>query len=131
MQVFLLGEAVGHPRDIVAHHSRQRVAFAPASKARRQQFRKAAKLVKQRPNDSASLVLHAHHPVMAINPLVEKLLELGLERGHFRTARHQRARRLTDVVHRADSQLAKSIQGVAHHVANLPVDEITNDPGAE
>src|SRR5512139_4203930 len=71
------GEAVGHARDVVAHHAQDPVALELASEVGGQLPGLPHVGLEEVPQDAPRLVAHPHHPVVAVHVGEEEVLELA------------------------------------------------------
>src|SRR6516162_9857387 len=72
-QVFLLGVAIRHARQVIADHALDRVVLPAPGEAQRQQFRLADKFPIQGLQNPPALLLHPQHSVMLVYVFVEEI----------------------------------------------------------
>src|SRR5205809_7088358 len=78
-QVFILGVAVGHARQVVADRALQRTSQRPPRVTLGELLRNAAVFIKQRPQEAAALGVPADDTVVAIDTLVTERLHSSRE----------------------------------------------------
>src|SRR5439155_18392591 len=90
-QVFVLGIAIGHAGQIIAHGSLHLAVPSPPAVALRQLPGRPAVLLEKKPEKALTFVRHAHDPVMAIDAPVQELFERRFEGPQLRSGPDQHA----------------------------------------
>src|SRR2546428_1398459 len=123
LAVLVEGEAVRHPRDVVADHPVRAFALDPLVVVRRKLERLAHERLEQVAHDAPRLVAHAHDAVVAIHVPEEELLQLADAGGHVVGVADEAASRPSHVLYRADPRGLELAPRGLEKVADAAVDD--------
>src|SRR3989338_7707132 len=127
--VFVLGIAVRHAGDVVADDAVWPLFLQALLASRMQLFGTRQVDLKQRPDEAARLVGHAHDPVVAVQFFLEEKPQLLAERPHLGRERDEETLPRGRVPDAPRPRAADGARGLAQQVRGLAGGESPGDLG--